>query len=95
MWAEQTGKPLEVGFLDWDPNTAQFFQAIMEVLASGAQVFLRPGSGGRSIGIAIWEGDDRHPATWFYEWEELDQWTAGVVAKGEAMRARKSGQNGA
>jgi hypothetical protein len=45
------------------------------VLSTGAAIFARPGSGGRAIGIAIWEGDTRHPAKWLYEASELDDWS--------------------
>jgi hypothetical protein len=91
QWAAQAGRPLEFDLLDWDPKPNKLFDAVMQVLASGAQVFIKPGSGGRSFGIAIWEGDDRHPATWFYEVEELDAWCEGTIARGQDIQSEKRG----
>lgn len=76
---------------DLDLDTAAFTQAILEVVASGASVFLRPGSGGRALGIAIWEGDTRHPATWCGDEGEVEDWAAqvlqraGVDSRGEPL----------
>lgn len=98
LWAEVAGAPLEYSLADWDPNAAQFLQAVLEIVNTGASVFIRPGSGGRALGIAIWEGDDRYPATWFSEFEELDAWTKRVVEQAEgraANAAEKTAPNGA
>jgi hypothetical protein len=59
----------------WDPKAQAFVEAFLAVLSTGAAIFARPGSGGRAIGIAIWEGDTRHPAKWLYEASELDDWS--------------------
>lgn len=74
---------------EWDPKPDPFVQAILEVLSSGATLVLRPGSGGRSFGVAIWEGDDRHPPRWLYDNDEVDDWAMWVldqvaVNKGQA-----------
>ncbi len=63
---------------DWDPDTAVVAQAILEVVESGSTVVVRPGSGGRALGISIWEGDTRHPPKWVYDAEELTTWARGV-----------------
>jgi len=63
---------------DWDPDTALVTQAILEVVASGSTVVIRPGSGGRALGISIWEGDTRHPPKWVYDAEELTTWSQGI-----------------
>jgi hypothetical protein len=65
---------------DWDPNMQQFGQAILEVVAKGGTLFIRSGSGGQSVGIAIWEGDTRHPAKWLQDAEGIDAWSAAVMA---------------
>lgn len=72
---------------DWDPKTEPLIAALLEVLASGATVVLRPGSGGRSVGVAIWEGDQRHPPKWCYDADELDQWAEWVQTQLTGERA--------
>jgi hypothetical protein len=64
---------------DWDPDMQRFGQAILEILASGSVVFMRPGTGGQSFGVAIWEGDERHPAKWLHEQEHVDAWAHAVL----------------
>lgn len=63
----------------WDPKTDVLADALLAIVASGATVVLRPGSGGRSIGVAIWEGDFRHPPTWLYDSEEMDNWGQAIL----------------
>lgn len=77
LWL-QTGEHQGVTLADWDPKPEPFVQALLEVLATGATVVLRPGSGGRSFGIAIWEGDVRHAPKWLYDNEEVDDWASWV-----------------
>lgn len=95
LWAEVAGKPLEYTLADWDPDAAALVQAILEIVGSGASVFMRPGGGGTTLGIAIWEGDERHPATWFTEHEEVNQWAARIVEVAEARRVAKQNGKGA
>ncbi len=78
MWAT-FGKKAKVTIASWDPKQVQFTQALLEILTTGATVVLRPGSGGGSVGVAIWEGDFRHPPTWCYTSEELDEWSAAIM----------------
>jgi hypothetical protein len=63
---------------DWDPKCEPLVQALLEVLSSGCAVMLRVGSGGRAVGIQIYEGDYKHPPKWIYEAEELDTWAEGI-----------------
>lgn len=88
LWA-QLGETDAPALHHWDPDTSALCQAVLEVLATGATVVFRPGSGGRSVGVAIWEGDDRHPPTWLYEDDELTAWARKVCdrARGERERA--------
>lgn len=76
----QFGAYPESSLADWDPKGQKFSEALLQVVADGATVVLRPGSGGRSVGIAIWEGDVRHAPQWCYEAEEIDQWADAVLA---------------
>lgn len=78
---EMTGEHDGEGLRQWDPKAGPFLEAILGVLGSGAAVFLRPGSGGRAIGVAIWEGDTRHPARWVYEASELDDWSHLILKR--------------
>lgn len=64
---------------DWDPDMQRFGQAILEVVAANGTLFIRSGSGGQSVGIAIWEGDTRHPAKWLQDAEGIDAWSAAVL----------------
>jgi hypothetical protein len=76
------------GVSEWDPKTEALVQALLEIVSSGSTVVLRPGSGGRALGVAIWEGDERHAPMWCYDAEELDHWAARVLA----MIEQRSGQ---
>ena len=78
--------PYEAGVLGWDWQDAVFCEAVREVLSSGASIFMRPGSGGRAIGIAIWEGDHRHPPKWLYEGAEIEEWATGVCRLAKLRR---------
>jgi hypothetical protein len=80
LW-DQTGEAQEWALMDWDCKTEPLVEALLGVLASGATVVLRPGSGGRSVGVAIWEGDVRHSPTWCYEPEELDSWATRILER--------------
>lgn len=79
LW-EMTGTTPGETLDTWDPKAELLVSAILTVIASGATLVIRPGSGGRTIGLAIWEGDHRHPPTWVYEAEELDNWSVGIMA---------------
>jgi hypothetical protein len=83
LWA-QTHQHHANSLANWDPKTDQLVEALLTVLATGATLVLRPGSGNRSVGVAIWEGDVRHAPEWCYEAEELDAWAEWVISK---MRA--------
>lgn len=74
---------------DWDPKQVALVEALMTVLASGSTVVFRPGSGNRSIGVAIWEGDHRWPPTWCYDSEELDEWAADINERKDGLRPDK------
>jgi hypothetical protein len=65
---------------DWDCDTAQVWQAILEVAATGSCIFIRPGTGRQSLGIAVWEGDIRNPAVWLYEEQQVNDWAAAILA---------------
>lgn len=80
MWGIY-GKEARVLPSGWDPKQVQLVDALLHVISSGATVVLRPGSGGGAVGVAIWEGDLRHPAVWCYTSEELDQWAEGVMQR--------------
>lgn len=77
MVGEHEGESLR----QWDPKAGPIVEAILGIAGSGAAIFIRPGSGGRALGIAIWEGDTRHPASWFYEAEELDDWAHRILKR--------------
>lgn len=83
MWGIFGGEA-KVSVLSWDPKQVQLVDAILHVLDSGSSVFIRPGSGGGSIGIAIWEENNRWPAKWCYTSEEVDAWAAAVLEAAEA-----------
>lgn len=64
---------------DLDPKAQLFTQAILCLLAEGMTIHMRPGSGGRSIGIGGFVGDDRIPYKWLYDEEEIDAWADKVL----------------
>jgi hypothetical protein len=86
MWG-QYGNVQYEPLTEWDPKQVTLVEAILTVLETGATVVLRPGSGGRAVGISIWEGDVRHPATWCYDGVELDTWAAAVLARVRVSQA--------
>lgn len=78
---EMTGDHASDTVERWDPKAELLVSALLGIVGTGAVVMLRPGSGGRAIGIAIWEGDVRHPARWFYESGELDDWARLIMVR--------------
>jgi hypothetical protein len=78
MWGIPGGREAD-SLARWDPKQQPLIEALLAIVSSGASVFLRPGSGGRSVGIAIWEGDVRHAPTWCYDTEELDEWAESIL----------------
>lgn len=89
MWAQDPSGDWTT-ILNWEPRTDEFWQALQEVLASGAAVFIRQGSGGRSVGIAIWDGDDRMPARWCFDDEEINMWSAEIIRRAAQLREKKT-----
>lgn len=85
MWAI-FGKKTTVLVSGWDPKQIQLVDALLSIVASGSTVVLRPGSGGGAVGIAIWEGDTRHPAVWCYTSEEMDEWSGTVLEALKVVR---------
>lgn len=82
MFAElyaQLGAVPDYTCADWDPDMQAFGQAILEVVGKGGTLFVRGGSGGQSVGIAIWEGDTRHPAKWLQDAEGINAWAEAVL----------------
>lgn len=75
------GKSAVIQVASWDPKQEPLVQAILEVLTTGATVVIRPGSGGGSLGIAIWEGDNRWPPRWCYDSTDVDAWADEVLAR--------------
>jgi len=86
QWWHQTGTQYEYKLSEWDPDTVTVVQAILELLESGLTIVIRPGSGGRAIGMAIWHGDDRPPAKWFGDHDEMNEYCRLIV---EAAITRK------
>lgn len=84
LWAT-FGKSSVIQVASWDPKQVEWVQAILEVLTTGATVVIRPGSGGGSLGIAIWEGDNRWPPRWCYMSEDIDAWSAEVLSRVEPV----------
>jgi len=94
LWWVQTGERYDYHLYDWDPDTATWSQCLLELLSEGLTVVLRPGSGGRAVGIAIWQGDNRPPAKWFNDHDELNAWTAAILLAASQRRGKGS-ENGA
>jgi hypothetical protein len=65
----------------WDLKAEAFTEALCEIVGSGATVVLRPGTGGRSLGIAIWDGDVRYAPVWCHAEEEADAWARKVLER--------------
>ncbi len=84
LWLD-TGQRADPLLREWDPKTEPLVSALLEILSTGCAVMLRVGSGGRSVGIQIYEGDHKHPATWVYDTEELDVWADRI---NRSVRAR-------
>lgn len=69
----QTGVAPLPDIVTWDFKPVVLEQ-LLEVVARGNQVLLRCGTGGRSLGIAIWTGDNRRPPTFFHDSSEVDEY---------------------
>lgn len=83
------GGRAEITLANLDPKPEAFVEALLLLLAEGVTVHLKPGSGGRCIGIGGWAGEERLPWTWLYDEEEIDSWSLKVIgnlrrADGEA-----------
>lgn len=88
-WWLVTGEEYEPKLHEWDPETTAFTQALLELLDDGLTIVLRPGSGGLSIGVALWKGDQRDPPIWFRDQDTLDTWTKTVTERASARREKK------
>lgn len=88
QWWQQTGTQYEYRLSEWDPDTAVVVQAILELLEDGLTVVLRPGSGGRAIGMAVWQGENRPPAKWFGDQDEMNAY-CGIIAQAAVARKKK------
>lgn len=86
MWG-QVGAGTAPELASWDPKGDQLVEALLAIVATGATVVIRPGSGARSIGIGIWEGDERWPPTWLYDTEEVDQWSWKIIQRVKSQEA--------
>lgn len=73
------GTKVEITVANLDPKPEPFVQALLLLMAEGMTVYLKPGSGGRALGIGGWAGEDRVPYTWLYDEEEIDSWSAKVI----------------
>jgi hypothetical protein len=62
-----------------DFDTAMFAQAVLLLMQEGGTVVCRPGSGGRSFGVAVWQSDTKYPARWLYDDEEVNEWASTVI----------------
>lgn len=71
----------------WDPKTETLVQATLQLISEGYTVVFRPGSGARSMGVALWLGDTRDPPVWIYDAEELDDWANWVIDQGRGRIA--------
>lgn len=90
-WWAQTGRRLEHPLHSWDSDTAAVWQAVLELLSAGNTVCIRPGSGGESLGIAIWEPVNKRPYVWFGADVELDEWAKQLVEAAEKFRQVQEG----
>lgn len=87
IWA-QFGSYNHATVGDFDPKAEALVEALLHVVSTGATLVLRPGSGGRSLGIAIWEGDFRGAPQWLYDSEEVDNWATTVLSVKRAAEAQ-------
>jgi len=86
LWGSY-GKIAQPELSSWDPKQEPLIEALLTVVESGATLVLRPGSGGRALGLAIWEGDFRHPPVWVYTAAELDDWASEVIERARGRDA--------
>lgn len=85
----QTGTVPDWTLETWEPRYESFFDAMAEILSQGNSVMIRNGSGGRAMGIAIWRGDSRPPAKWFYDHDELNEWCEHVLRVKKAREEKQ------
>lgn len=88
LW-NQTGQRYEPTVDHWDPKPEPLLNALLEILATGCTLCIRPGSGNRSIGIAIWEKDYKHDPKWFYDNEEIDDWAQDINEQAKSRREKQ------
>lgn len=67
------------GLVNLDPKPEPFLEALLLLLNEGVTVHLKPGSGGRCVGIGGWAGEERLPWQWLYDDEEVDAWASKVI----------------
>jgi len=79
------------GVRDWDIKAAQFSEAILCILATGAAVMFSTSQQGAAISATIFDGDYK-ARKYLTDSVELDDWSMEVVAR--ADRALSSGENG-
>jgi len=83
----QTGKQQPVGQGNWDPKPEPFTEAVMALIENGAAVMFSASSGGRVIGVRIFEGDTPGERMWISDNEELDDWAQEIIGLAKAARS--------
>ena len=77
----QTGTRFEPALTQFDFDTQRFAEAVLLLMAEGATVVCRPGSGGRSFGVAVWQNDVRYAPKWLYDDEEVNEWSDLIISQ--------------
>lgn len=77
----QTGQRYDYALTQFDFDTATFAEALLLLMAEGATVVCRPGSGGRSFGVAVWQNDVRYAPKWLYDDEEVNDWSNLIIGQ--------------
>lgn len=88
LW-KQLGEKPDQNIRGMDFDAALLMQAILDVVDAGNTVVFRRGSGGESLGIAIWTRQKQNDPVWCSSDERVEAWAKGAIQVAKKLRGEE------